>query len=318
MEEFRIHVIDIRYLSLLLKQKKFQQKDFLRKFFFVILSKFSLSKRIQFSITLLLCFILYTRNDSHPFRSLSLYRFFLLGKKTWWKNSFVHVEFISKNYKSIIYIYTIQWFLKSTHSKYDSTAIAPCRSIIIEVSKFDFYQEHRKLISSRLARSWRAIIKGQGGQFTIEVYNRHWIHNPHAHPFTCINRHIRGWKRVSIGPTWDRVVVCARCSLAKLERFTAAGPLQFSSIRSDHRPWSRARFLSGIVEPISTDRPGHVLPSFSPCLYLYPPTSSSSFLRFFFSILDPDFFRSLIPRPWFDSLSPVCTLNLAFFLLFFL
>lgn len=281
MEEFRIHVIDIRYLSLLLKQKKFQQKDFLTQIFLRYPFKvFSLEANTVFyySITLLhtLC------NDSHPFRSLSLYRFFLLGKKTWWKNSFVHVEFISKNYKSILYIYTIQWFLKLTHSKYDSTAIAPCRSIIIEVSKFDFYQEHRKLISSRLARSWRAIIKGQGGQFTIEVYNRHWIHNPHAHPFTCINRHIRGWKRVSIGPTWDRVVVCARCSLAKLERFTAAGPLQFSSIRSDHRPWSRARFLSGIVEPISTDRPGHVLPSFSPCLYLYPPTSSSSFLRFFF------------------------------------
>lgn len=263
-----------------LSKRSFSKKIFLRKFFFVILSKFSLSKRIQFSITLLLYFILYA--TIHTLSALC----FSIGFSCWGKKHGERIPLCTWNlFQRIInlfYIYTIQWFLKSTHSKYDSIAIAPCRSIIIEVSKFDFYQEHRKLISSRLARSWRAIIKGQGGQFTIEVYNRHWIHNPHAHPFTCINRHIRGWKRVSIGPTWDRVVVCARCSLAKLERFTAAGPLQFSSIRSDHRPWSRARFLSGIVEPISTDRPGHVLPSFSPCLYLYPPTSSSSFLRFFF------------------------------------
>lgn len=279
MEEFRIHVIDIRYLSLLLKQKKFQQKDFLTQIFLRYPFKvFSLEANTVFYYSITLLHTLYTQRFT-PF-PLSV------GFSCWGKKHGERIPLCTWNlFQRIInlfYIYTIQWFLKSTHSKYDSTAIAPCRSIIIEVSKFDFYQERRKLISSRLARSWRAIIKGQGGQFTIEVYNCHWIHNPHAHPFTCINRHIRGWKRVSIGPTWDRVVVCARCSLAKLERFTAAGPLQFSSIRSDHRPWSRARFLSGIVEPISTDRPGHVLPSFSPCLYLYPPTSSSSFLRFFF------------------------------------
>lgn len=109
MEEFRIHVIDIRYLSLLLKQKKFQQKDFLTQIFLRYPFKvFSLEANTVFyySITLLhtLC------NDSHPFRSLSLYRFFLLGKKTWWKNSFVHVEFISKNYKSILYIYNTMIF----------------------------------------------------------------------------------------------------------------------------------------------------------------------------------------------------------------
>lgn len=88
------------------------------------------------------------------------------------------------------------------------------------------------------------------------------------------------------------VCVC-RCSLAKLERFTAAGPLQFSSIRSDHRAWSRARFLSGIVEPISTDRPRHVLPPF---LYL---RFSRIFFFFFFPPFypDPDSFRSLLILP---------------------
>lgn len=55
--EYMLSIYDICHCFL--SKRSFSKKIFLRKFFFVILSKFSLSKRIQFSITLLLCFILY-------------------------------------------------------------------------------------------------------------------------------------------------------------------------------------------------------------------------------------------------------------------
>lgn len=77
------------------------------------------------------------------------------------------------------------------------------------------------------------------------------------------------------------VYATCRCSLAKLERFAAARPLQFSSIRSDHLPWSRARFLSGIVQPISTSSQGT-------CCHRFPP-ASPSFLLVTYSIHTPIF-----------------------------
>ena len=128
-----------------------------------------------------------------------------------------------------------------------------------------------------IASNVQAIITGHQGRFCpwIGVYSGYIVDSPPC-ALPSINRHIRkpgvqgiydgrrsGTVCVSIGSTCESgahaVVLCmqpCRCSLAKLERFTAARPLQFSSIRSDHRPWSRARFLSGIVQPISTGHQG--------------------------------------------------------------
>lgn len=81
MEEFRIHVIDIRYLSLLLKQKKFQQKDFLTQIFLRYPFKvFPLEANTVFYYSITLLHTLYTQRFTPFPLSVSL-SVFLVGEK---------------------------------------------------------------------------------------------------------------------------------------------------------------------------------------------------------------------------------------------
>lgn len=97
--------------------------------------------------------------------------------------------------------------------------------------------------------------------------------------------------RVTVG-----VYAACRCSLAKLERFTAARPLQFSSIRSDHRPWSRAPF------PVRNRRTdfdrslGHVL--LKPPLFLPFTVSPCPFSRSVRSVPGACFNLFSCSSPW--------------------